>query len=126
MMNVGTDVLRHHFNYDLWVFNVERRLAILNGSAVLIDARFPNEIRLARQQGGRVIRIQRGPEPVWMGTAMIANGSDLSRRDQAVNLLAQRGVHASEYAWIGAEVDATISNDGTVADLYAKVIACCL
>ena len=31
------------------------------------------------------------------------------------------GIHASETAWVGSKFDATITNDGTLDDLYAQV-----
>src|ERR1044072_7097204 len=73
MKHIGTDVMRRHFNYNLWVHNVERRLLLLDRPVVLVDGRFPNEIILARRYGGRVFRIKRGPDPDWCDLAIAAN-----------------------------------------------------
>jgi len=123
MMNVGTEVMRRHFNDDLWVFNVERRMALLDDdrSVILIDGRFPNEIALAHRYGGLVVCIKRGADPEWRSLAMIANHHASSEvREHAQAALAAEGVHASEYAWIGGRIDHTIVNDGTIADLHSK------
>lgn len=117
MKHVGTDVMRRHFNYDLWVHNVERRLVLLDCPVVLVDGRFPNEIALARRYCGRVYRIKRGPDPEWRSLAIAANTGVVEAREQ----LAALDVHESEYAWIGHPVDAEIVNDGTIADLHATV-----
>jgi hypothetical protein len=117
MMHIGTEVMRYHFNYDLWVHNVERRLLLLDAPAVLIDGRFPNEIVLAHRYGGRVYRIQRGPDPEWRDLAIAANAGDIEARAQLDTL----GIHASEFAWIGHPIDGVIVNDNTIDDLHAAV-----
>lgn len=125
MMHIGTEVMRRHFHYDLWVFNVERRIMLLdaNKPVVLIDGRFPNEIALAHKFGGRVIRIKRGPDPDWTELATIANTDPAPvLRDHATSLLAARGIHSSEYAWIGGQIDDTIVNDGSIFDLHGAVL----
>jgi hypothetical protein len=127
MTHFGTEVMRRHFNNDIWVFNVERRLNMLDAPAVIIDSRFPNEIAMARRYGGRVIRIQRGADPEWLPLAITANRDpEPLIRDYALKLLVHAGIHATEYAWIGTEMDATLVNDGTVDDLHVKVIEHCL
>lgn len=124
MMNVGTEVMRRYFNYDLWVHNVERRILLLaqESSVVLVDARFPNEIALARRYHGRVLRIKRGADPEWTELAELANlhWSPVVRA-HALAMLEARGVHPSEFAWIGTPTDGTITNDGLIADLHAAV-----
>lgn len=123
MMNVGTEVMRRHFHNDIWVMNVERRLSLIDGHVVLVDGRFPNEIALAHRHGGRVIRIKRGPDPAWNGLALTANHHPVQGiREGAMRLLDGKGVHRSEYAWIGSEVDDTIVNDGTIAELHETVV----
>lgn len=117
MQNFGTEVMRRHFHEKIWVYNIERRIALLdNKPFVLIDARFPNEINLSRSHGGKIIRIKRGADPVWMDDAVIANASHDTRKMQEL------GVHESEFAWIGCELDATIENDGSIALLQERTI----
>lgn len=124
MQNVGTDILRRHLHPDLWVFNVERKIAALppGSDIVLIDARFPNEIAVARRASGQVIRVKRGPEPEWVKTAIAANrGGVKARRWMKEHV----GVHESEWAWLGEPVDAVIENDGSLEDLRAQVLRQC-
>jgi hypothetical protein len=123
MMNVGTEVMRRHFHYDIWVFNVERRIAQVPDdlSVVLVDGRFPNEIALAHRLGGQVICIDRG-RPDWFSLAWLANHhASMEVRQHMQVQLAMDGVHPSEYAWIGSRVDRVIKNDGTIYDLHTKV-----
>ena len=123
MMNMGTEVMRRHFHYDLWVFNVERRMMLLDSPIVLVDARFPNEVALAQRYGGKVIRIRRWAEPEWLPLAKLANlDPQQTVRDYARSLLAREGVHESEFAWLNSVIDAVIDNDGAIADLHAKVV----
>jgi hypothetical protein len=123
LRHFGTTVMRQHFHHDLWVFNVERRLASITGPVVLIDARFPNEIALARCYGARVVRVKRGADPEWMSLAMTGNHDpEPLIREYAINMLIANGIHESEFAWIGVPVDAMIENNGTVAQLHAAVI----
>jgi hypothetical protein len=119
MQNFGTELMRDQFHSEIWVAAIERRLELLDDqtSAILTDARFPNEIRLARDHGGTVVRIQRGPDPNWMLTAERANCGSTS--DQV--MMATLGIHPSECAWIGIPTDAVIDNDGSVEQLHAKV-----
>jgi hypothetical protein len=116
----GTDVMRQHFNSELWVLNVERRIQILEDRpVVLIDARFANEIALARKYGGIVARIKRGPDPAWMDTARRAN---ILHDPAAEFTMRITGVHQSEWAWVGTDPDVTIPNDDSIDTLHTKVV----
>lgn len=118
MQNFGTDVMREHFHPEIWVLNVERRILLLGAvPIVLIDARFPNEIALAIRLGGQVVRVQRGADPTWMAMARAANQGD---EDGSLFMAVATQVHRSEWAWVGSKVDATLQNDGTIADLQRR------
>lgn len=111
----GTDVLRVGFFNDIWIASLEYRLKDVN-RIVVTDCRFPNEIKTIRKMGGKVIRVKRGPEPDWWETAEAAN-SDFTHAPECAKALDNLGIHISEWAWIGQEFDATITNDGTLAEL---------
>ena len=114
MMHFGTEIMRRHFNSQIWVANVERRIELVGDRpVVLLDGRFPNELALVRRRRGRVARIQRGADPDWMTTTDAATARHRARG---------AGVHESEYAWIGSTVDATLINDGSIAALQAGVL----
>ena len=59
----GTEVCRKAFHDDIWIASVENKLRTSMDNIVISDCRFPNEIKAIKQQGGKVIWIQRGPLP---------------------------------------------------------------
>ena len=122
MRHIGTDVMRRHFHEQIWVFNVERRLTQINAPVVLIDARYPNEIALAHRYGGHVERIRRGPDPWWFKTAQQAFAEPFGLRRQSMLRSLEMITHESEWAWLASEVDGMTLNDGSVADLHAKIV----
>lgn len=123
LMHFGTDLLRQHFNQDIWVMNVEKRLEqFADQKVVVFDGRFPNEIRAVTDNGGQSVRVKRGPEPKWWQTAIRANSAkNIENRMNAEKQLKELSVHKSEYAWIGCPVDMTITNNGTVKDLHKQI-----
>ena len=113
----GTEVCRKAFHDDIWIASVENKLRTSMDNIVISDCRFPNEIKAIKQQGGKVIWIQRGPLPEWYQTAIMANsGSELAQ-----DSLSRAGIHASETAWVGTEFDAVIDNNGSIASLYENL-----
>lgn len=125
MQLVGTNVFRQHFNTDIWILNIERKLSLLpqDAKVVLIDGRFPNELNLGRKYGAQVIRVKRGGEPEWFDEAAWINANpthaDWKVRFDALN----EKVHVSEWAWIGEKVDFIIENDQTLDYLYQSIAA---
>ena len=123
MQLVGTNVFRQHFNLDIWILNIERKLSLLpqDAKVVLIDGRFPNELDLGRKYGAKVVRVRRGDEPEWFDEAVWINANpthaDWQTRFDALN----EKVHVSEWAWIGEKIDHTIENDGSLEDLYTNI-----
>lgn len=120
MQNVGTEVFRKHFHYDVWVLAVEHAISKLPAGSrvVLLDARFPNEIDFARKLGATVIRIKRGADPDWMDTAALANAGDEHCEKRMRD---HWGIHQSEYAWISIDFGHVIENDGSVGDMHQKM-----
>jgi hypothetical protein len=115
----GTDVVRMHFHTNMWIWSVERQILDYGDRVVVTDARFPNEVNLIREMGGKVIWIRRPELPEWYDAALAQNqghGSEMSSH--------YSHVHPSEWAWIGTEIDATIMNDGTIDDLERGVDRC--
>lgn len=115
----GTDVVRMHFHTNMWIWSLERQILELGDRVVVTDARFPNEVNLLRDMGGKVLWIRRPELPKWYGAALAQNqgqGNDMTQH--------YSHVHHSEWAWIGTEIDATIMNDGTIGDLEEAVDRC--
>ncbi len=136
MQRVGTDLFRRHFNPDVWINNVERRILDLGDRKIVVmDGRFPNEINLVTNKlDGTSIRVKRGPEPDWWDLALRANDTSrhmsievlrevIEKKPSVAQQLKTLNVHPSEYSWIGHPIDITLDNDTTVEDLKAKVDA---
>lgn len=118
----GTEVIRQGFHDDMWVASLENKLRKTTDNIVISDVRFPNEIKAIHQSGGLVVRVKRGPEPDWYQSALDYNAG-IRRCGWALgkDTLERLGVHASEYAWIGDDIDLTIENSGSIDDLFANV-----
>lgn len=118
----GTEVIRYGFHDDMWVASLENRLLKSTDDVIITDCRFPNEVSAIRKVGGKVIRVKRGPEPVWYKDAItIAKGEKQLGYRPAHKRLLHLGVHASEYSWVGSKFDAVLANDGSMDELYTQV-----
>ena len=120
---LGTDVMRNQLHKDVWLLSLLKRVAqeghgSSGGSGVVItDVRFANEIRTLKSLGGVIIRVQRGPEPQWLNTAVAAaRGS----RSAGAYMRDVAAVHPSEWEWLYAysDFDYVIRNDGSLAQLH--------
>ena len=112
----GTEVCRKSFHDDIWIAALENRLRTRTGHTVISDVRFPNEIATIRNQGGRVIWVQRGGTPEWYDVALETVAGKFDHMAQAYP-----EVHPSEWAWIGTKFDAVIDNNGTVEQLHEQI-----
>lgn len=121
MQLFGTETMRNHFDPNVWIFNVERRISLLpqNSKVILIDGRFPNEITMPKRYGGQVFQIQKGDKPAWYQIAEGANKGDLHLKALMRDTYC---VHESEYAWIGTELDGIIENNSSKESLYKQVL----
>ena len=119
----GTEVCRAGFHDDIWIASLENKLRHSQDDVVISDCRFPNEIRAIKNAGGRVIRVVRGPEPVWYDAAVSVNRGANGNSTWALSQrkLEKHGVHASETAWVGTQFDQVLDNNATVDDLYQQI-----
>ena len=112
---MGTEAGRNVFHTDVWVISLLNRSK--GKDVVVTDVRFRNEIDYIQQNGGIIIRVKRGDEPDWYKLAEDANAgfssAQIGMRD--------KGIHQSEWDWIGSDFDYVIENDGTIDDLGNKV-----
>jgi hypothetical protein len=117
---IGTDALRNHFNEGIWFMTVENRIRKNPEQHVVIsDVRFPNEIEFIKNQGGVMIRVDRGATPVWYETALMANkGNSLAKEAMTKTY---SSAHFSEWAWVGAKFDYVVNNNGTLEFLDNQV-----
>lgn len=117
---IGTDALRNHFNEGLWFMTLENRVRKNPDQHVVIsDVRFPNEIKFIKEQGGIMIRVDRGPTPIWFETALMANKGNSLAREAMTKTYSD--AHFSEWAWVGAKFDFVINNDTTIENLRSQV-----
>lgn len=111
LQNVGTELFRNHFDSNIWVYSLLKKIT-KDKNYVITDARFLNEINAIKQHNGIILRIKRGPEPVWFDTARLS--------PQDMSYLYPH-VHISEFDWLKYEPDYTISNDGNLIELEKNI-----
>ena len=118
---LGTEVLRNHFNENIWLNSLEYRIRKQLTDApctVISDARFRNELNLIKEMGGVIIWVQRGELPEWFETAKTAHENVISRRIMETKY---RDVHESEWNWAGYPADYIVNNNGTLEELAKQV-----
>ena len=117
---IGTDALRNNFSDAMWFTTLENRIRKNPKQNVVIsDVRFPNEIKFIQDQGGIMIRVNRGQLPVWYETAVLANKGNSLAKNAMTTLYS--GAHLSEWAWVGSKFDYELNNDGTIEMLEEQV-----
>jgi len=109
----GTEVCRRGFHDDIWIASLENKLRTAQDNIVISDCRFPNEIRAIRDQGGYVVRVIRGDDPIWF--------HEVRSHIRNQTPLPSGLPHESEWAWAGTDFDRCIENDGSLDDLYDQV-----
>jgi len=124
----GTDVLRDNFHSDIWVASLENKLRKTQDSVVISDCRFPNEVQVIKQLGGKVVWVERGDRPVWYDWAVQYNTCTDDKRKLTMRITAELHespvkykIHPSEWHWVGSEFDEIIDNNGSLKDLEIKV-----
>jgi hypothetical protein len=119
----GTEVCRQGFHDDIWIASLENKLRNSTDDIVISDCRFPNEIKSIKAAGGIVVRVTRGPEPVWYDAAVSVNRGPDGNSSWSISKgkLERSKIHASEYAWAGTKFDAVLDNNSTLDHLYEQV-----
>lgn len=118
----GTEVCRTGFHDDMWIASLENKMRKTSDNIVISDVRFPNEIDAIHNAGGIVIRVKRGENPDWFNDAADVNAGDKCLNySRAKARMEERGIHASETAWVGGAIDNVVSNDSTIDDLYQQI-----
>jgi len=119
----GTDVLRNNFHNDIWIASLENKLSRFSGNVIITDCRFPNEIDAIKKLGGTIIRVVRGPDPLWFEDAKCYMqgpekniGWALSRK-----VIEENAVHPSEYSWANTKFDYILDNNGSINGLYDQI-----
>lgn len=133
---IGTDVLRKHFDNDIWIKSLKRKIlaSLSSGTNVVItDCRFPNEANMVKEVGGSVVTIKRDcVVPPWMedylATSATYNRDEYDSADAYLAAVAddvyyKHRVHPAETSLLGYDkFDCEISNNGSLEDLNAGVL----
>ena len=110
LQEYGTDCMRKGFYDGIWVSLTKQHiLQNPNKNFIIPDVRFPNEIKMIKEIGGKVWRVQRGIDPVWF------------RMYQDIGV-EPKDVHESEWRWANAGYTLTIHNNGTMDELRSQVL----
>jgi hypothetical protein len=119
----GTEVCRTGFHDDIWIASVENKMRKTGDNIVISDVRFPNEIKAIHNAGGIVVRVKRGEDPEWYDAAVSVNRGPNGNATWSISksYLEKLKIHASETAWVGGNIDYTISNDTTIDDLFREI-----
>jgi hypothetical protein len=118
----GTEVCRNGFHDDIWIASLENKMRKTGDDIVISDVRFPNEIKAIKNAGGMVVRVIRGSDPEWYQDAWNMNQGPTNMSWSISKMrMEQRGIHASETAWIGKGIDLEIDNNGTIDDLFSQI-----
>ena len=112
---MGTEAGRNVFHQDIWVMSLLNRAK--GKDVVVTDVRFKNEIEYIQKNGGRIVRVKRGDEPEWYNLAKDAADGFSS----AIMGMKDKGIHQSEWDWVGSEFNYTIYNNGTLDELGNEV-----
>jgi hypothetical protein len=116
---MGTEAGRNSFDPNLWIYALERRCDP-DKNYVIADVRFPNEIKMIKESGGKVYHIQRGELPEWYVDACKTNAFG-GWSGNIQQMTKYPNVHYSEWAWCGVPNDGVIHNDYTLEELENKV-----
>jgi hypothetical protein len=119
----GTEVCRQGFHDDIWIASLENKMRRTTDNIVISDVRFPNEIKAIHNAGGTVIRVKRGDDPDWYDAAISMNKGERGNMTWALSKhkIESLGIHASETAWVGGDIDIVIENNGTIDELYESI-----
>jgi hypothetical protein len=119
----GTEVCRQGFHDDIWIASLENKMRKTTDNIVISDVRFPNEIKAIRNAGGLVVRVKRGDDPDWFKYAESFNqGPDGNPTWTLSKLnLDKLKVHASEYSWVGGDIDKVIENNSSIDGLFEQI-----
>jgi hypothetical protein len=119
----GTEVCRTGFHDDIWIASLENKMRKTTDNIVISDVRFPNEIKAIHNAGGIVVRIKRGDEPEWYDSAVSVNSGPNGNATWSLSKvkLEKLGIHASETAWVGGDIDHTVYNDTTIDALFDQI-----
>jgi hypothetical protein len=113
----GTEVCRNNLIDTIWVDSLERKI-LQHENVVITDVRFNNEIKFLKSLNSLLVQVDRTEtRPDWYDVYSI------ECREYFENYAQTRGIHKSEYEWIGnPHIDHVIENNGSFCDLELKIL----
>ena len=114
LQKMGTEAGRDVFHKDIWVISLLNRAK--GKDVVVTDVRFQNEIKYIQDNGGIVIRVKRGEDPIWF-----SHLEKIQLDTERTKFMQFENIHKSEWDWVGCEFNYTIANNGTIQDLGKDV-----
>ena len=121
LQKIGTEAVRDLFHENFWIQHLENRIDPTK-NYVITDVRFPNEINWLREDfGGKIFEVQNKPNPEWYSHLVHLKAKCADQ--EAVEFMADKGVHPSEWKWIGEPCDGLITNFGTIPDFLLELRA---
>jgi hypothetical protein len=123
MQHIATDLFRDHFNSEIWIYSLERRILDhirrtkntgFGYKVVITDLRFENEFAMVKRLGAHTVRVMRGDQPPWW----VMNPQQVSDK--------YPDVHHSECGLSPVpnnEFNTVIRNDGTISEMYKEIDA---
>ena len=121
---IGTECFRNTIDNDFWVYVVKHRLSNsdYDGTYLITDVRFPNEVKMIHDLGGIVSRVKRGELPAWYIDAQKYNVAK-SKGEEVDLPETLKNVHASERSLAGLCLeDFTLYNNGTLEEYQQLVL----
>lgn len=121
---IGTECFRNTIDNDFWVYVVKHRLSNsdYDGTYLITDVRFPNEVKMIHDLGGIVYRVKRGELPAWYIDAQKYNVAK-SKGEEVDLPETLKNVHASERSLAGLCLeDFTLYNNGTLEEYQQLVL----
>lgn len=114
---IGTDLFRNNFNSEIWISIVEKKIIDIlklnpNQKIIISDCRFPNEIKMAKNLGAKLIHIHRNL-PEWFDT--YKNGFECEQ---------VKKLHESDISWIREDFDYVIENNFPNINDFENEIDC--
>ena len=121
---IGTECFRNTIDNAFWVYVVKHRLSNsdYDGTYLITDVRFPNEVKMIHDLGGVVYRVKRGELPAWYIDAQKYNLAK-SKGEEVDLPETLKNIHVSERSLAGLCLeDYTLYNNGTLEEYQQLVL----
>lgn len=117
MTKIGTDLFRKHFNENIWIYALLRKISNIKGNVVVTDIRFKNEHHFIDIMPNSTVYRVRRFYPEWEGMATNASFGD----QYYMELMDNQEIHESEWDWLSCSYEDEIDNTGTFTELSMEI-----